>query len=158
MAEQKLFDKAVEYATKKHEGQTRKDGVTPYIGHPLKVAAILKEAGYGINYQIAGVLHDTLEDTDATEEEIRAFGEDVYEAVSLVTRLEGMDELDYVAKILENPMAKAVKNADKIHNMMDLQNCGNPEWAKYYANKVKHYYGGKFSKELDDAIERVFMI
>lgn len=152
MTAKELFSKAVAFATEKHEGQTRKDG-TPYINHPLKVAEILKEAGYGENYQMAAVLHDVLEDTDATEEEVRCFGEDVLEAVKLVTRPDGMDEEKYVSAILENPMAKVVKAADKIHNMHDLVNCGNDEWAVYYATKVKKYYYGRFSAELDGAID-----
>lgn len=155
MTNQELLVQAVAYATQKHKGQTRKDGLTPYIGHPLKVAEILRETGYGINYQIAGVLHDTLEDTDAAEDEILVFGEDVLEAVKLVTRPDGMDEREYVAKILENPIAKAVKNADKIHNMLDIKNCGDPVWGRKYAEKVKNYYYGKFSLELDDAIDAV---
>ena len=155
MTNQELFDRAVIYAKEKHKDQTRKDGKTPYISHPIKVAEILREAGYGINYQIAGVLHDTLEDTDATEDEILVFGEDVLEAVKLVTRPDGMDENEYVAKILENPIAKAVKNADKIHNMQDIKNCGDPVWGRKYAEKVKNYYYGKFSLELDDAIDAV---
>ena len=61
-------------------------------------------------------------------------------------------EDDYVQAILQNPMAAAVKNADKIHNMMDVANCGNREWGRTYVQKVKKYYEGKFSKELDLAI------
>ena len=45
--------------------------------HPLAVAELLKRYGYDIDYQVAGVLHDVLEDTDATDEEVRAFGEDI---------------------------------------------------------------------------------
>ena len=152
--EQYLFNEAVAYAARKHVGQTRKDG-TPYIYHPLKVAELVKEAGYDLKYQIAAVLHDTLEDTDATEDEIGKFGEDVLEAVRLVTRPEGMDEAEYVAKILENHMASAVKNADKIHNMIDLRTCGNPEWAKRYTQKVRKYYDGKFSAALDIVISDI---
>lgn len=152
MTENELFSKAVAFATEKHMGQTRKDG-TPYINHPLTVAKLLKDAGYGVEYQIAAVLHDVLEDTDATEEEVKVFGEDVLEVVKLVTRPEGMDEDVYVSAILKNPIAKAVKNADKIHNMQDLVNCGNRKWAVYYAQKVKKFYSGKFSIELDQAIE-----
>lgn len=154
MKEQYLFNEAVAYAAMKHAGQTRKDG-TPYIYHPLKVAELVKEAGYDLKYQMVAVLHDTLEDTDATEDEIRLFGEDVLEAVRLVTRPEGMDEAEYVAKILENRMASAVKNADKIHNMIDLRTCGNPEWAKKYAKKVRRYYFGKFSSTLDIVISDI---
>ena len=154
ITEQEIFSKAVAFAAEKHKTQTRKDG-SPYIYHPLKVAELLKEAGYGVDYQIAAVLHDTLEDTDATEDEIRAFGKDVFEAVHLVTRPEGMPEEEYVAAILENRMASAVKNADKIHNMLDVMRCEDREWAKNYAEKVKKYYHGKFSSVLDKVITEV---
>lgn len=156
MTEQELFSKAVAFAAEKHKTQTRKDG-SPYIYHPLKTAELVKEAGYGINYQIAAVLHDVLEDTDATVDEVRVFGEDVLEAVRLVTRPDGMDEEEYVTAILVNPMAAVVKNADKIHNMMDMVNCGNPEWAKQYVKKVRKYYYGRFSVELDKAIDNAWV-
>lgn len=151
MTEQELFSKALVFATDKHKNQTRKDG-TPYIYHPLKVAELVKETGYEIKYQIVAVLHDTLEDTDATKEEIRAFGEDVLEAVWLLTRPEGMPEEEYVTAILENHMAAVVKNADKIHNMIELTTCPDSEWAKHYVEKVEKYYQGKFSHALDLAI------
>ena len=157
MTEQELYKSAVAYATAKHNGQTRKDG-SPYIAHPLKVAELVAEAGYGYNYQMAAVLHDTLEDTDATEAEIRAFGEDVLVAVRLVTRPDGMEEAEYVARILEDPIATAVKNADKIHNILDLRTCGNPQWAKHYAQKVQKYYGGKFSAELDAVLAEAIQL
>ena len=58
-----------EYVKIKHEGQKRKQG-TPYYLHPFAVADILKEKGFNDDYQAAGLLHDTLEDTNATKEEI----------------------------------------------------------------------------------------
>ena len=64
--------------------------------------------------QIAAILHDTLEDTDATEADIKEFGDDVLEAVKLVTRAKGADETEYVKNILKNNMAATVKNADRI--------------------------------------------
>lgn len=83
MNKEEKFAKAIAFAAEKHMGQTRRDG-TPYIFHPLTVAELLKRYGYDIDYQVAGVLHDVLEDTDATDEEVKAFGKDVYEAVKLV--------------------------------------------------------------------------
>lgn len=151
MRENILFAKAIALAAQRHCNQTRKDG-TPYIYHPLNVAELVKNAGYDLNYQMAAVLHDTLEDTDTTEDEIRFFGEDVLEAVKLLTRPDGADEEEYVQAILYNPMAKAVKNADKINNMNDVIHCGDKAWGTYYVEKVKHYYMGRFSKELDQAI------
>lgn len=72
-----LLEKAIHYATDKHDGQLRKSG-EPYITHPLQVAAMLIDWGMDIDSVIAGVLHDTVEDTDATLEEItELFGRDI---------------------------------------------------------------------------------
>ena len=72
-----LLERAVDFATKKHEGQTRKSG-EPYIIHPLAVATILVDWGMDTDTVVAGVLHDTVEDTDATLREIEnLFGRDV---------------------------------------------------------------------------------
>lgn len=68
---------------------------------------------------MVALLHDTLEDTDATED-ILLFGEDILEAVRRLTWLEGMDEEEYVRNILDNHMAAVVKNADKINNLWHL--------------------------------------
>ena len=146
-----LFAKALSFASDKHQTQTRRDG-TPYIMHPIKVAEIVRDAGYGINYQIAALLHDTLEDTNATEDEIRAFGDDVFEAVKLLTRPEGMDEDEYLDKILKNRMATIVKAADKMHNMWECTMCDNVRWATKYIEKSKKYYMKKFNKAVDKAI------
>lgn len=151
MNENELLAKAIAFAAMKHQDQKRKDG-TPYIYHPLKVAELIKDAGYGTAYQVAAILHDVLEDTDATEAEVAAFGEDVLQAVKLVTRPEGMAEERYVAGILQNPIAAVVKNADKIHNMWEVAYVEDREWGMYYVNKVKKYYEGKFSYALDQAI------
>ena len=118
----------------------------------MAVAELLKRYGYDIDYQVAGVLHDVLEDTDATDEEVKAFGKDVYEAVKLVTRPKGADEAEYVKNILGNRMAAAVKNADKVHNMFDIITTNNRNAILNYAKKVEKYYKGKFSYALDNAI------
>ena len=147
-SKEELFAKALSYAALKHQSQKRIGG-TPYIYHPMKVAEIVKDAGYGLEYQIVAILHDTLEDTDATEEEILQFGDDVLEAVILLTRIKGMDENAYVNEILKNKMAAVVKNADKIGNLCDAAYCEDRKWAKRYLGKAKRYYQGKFSKALD---------
>lgn len=152
MNKEEKLAKAIAFAAEKHMGQTRQDG-TPYIFHPLTVAELLKRYGYDIDYQVAGVLHDVLEDTDATDEEVKAFGKDVYEAVKLVTRPKGADEYEYVKNILANRMAAAVKNADKIHNMCDIVTTKNKSAILMYAEKVEKYYKGKFSYALDNAID-----
>ncbi len=146
-----LFSKAVSYAANKHLTQTRRDG-SPYILHPIKVAEIVRESGFDIKYQIVALLHDTLEDTNATEDEIKFFGKDVLEAVRLLTRPDGMDETEYLDAILQNHMAAIVKSADKMHNMWECTLCDNVRWATKYIEKSKKYYMKKFSKAVDNAI------
>lgn len=152
MSKEEKLAKAIAFAAEKHANQTRKDG-TPYIFHPLAVAELLKRYGYDIDYQVAGVLHDVLEDTDATDEEVRVFGEDIYKAVKLVTRPKGADEAEYVKNILTNHMAAVVKNADKIHNMCDIVTTNDRNAILNYAKKVEKYYKEKFSYALDNAID-----
>ena len=67
------IQKAIIYAAKKHEGQKRKGTDIPYIVHPMEVMQILTDINCSIDVVIAGILHDTLEDTTATPEEIRSF-------------------------------------------------------------------------------------
>lgn len=160
MNEHELFAKALAFAAEKHVNQKRRDG-TPYIYHPLTVANLVKEAGYGIKYQIVAILHDTLEDTDATEEEIQIFGDDVLHSVKLLTRLPGMDEEKYIEEILNDHMAAVTKNADKIHNLWELafiDSAGQKRsesaksFGKRYIEKSRKYYQGKFSSALDDSL------
>lgn len=162
MKDYERFSEALEFAARKHKEQTRNDGVTPYIYHPISVAELVKKTGFGIDYQIVAILHDTLEDTDATEDEIRYFGEDILEAVKLLTRAKGADENEYVAAILQNELASVVKNADKISNLWD--SCFNgvvgekrtdeaKAFADRYIKKAEKFYQGKFSKAMDDSIE-----
>lgn len=76
------IEKARAYATKAHEGQVRKSTGNPMIEHPIRVAKQLKEAGFSEAVQMAGYLHDTVEDTWVTFEDIeREFGKEVLEIV-----------------------------------------------------------------------------
>ena len=99
------LEKAIEFIKQKHAGQKRKQG-TPYYTHPLAVANLLKEKGFSIEYQIAGLFHDLLEDTDATLQEIiELSNEKVAEAVRLVTKTDGYVMSEYIKNIKENEMA-----------------------------------------------------
>ena len=111
------FKKALEFATLKHSGQYRKGGL-PYITHPIAVSEMLKEQGFGIDYRIAGLFHDLLEDTDATEAELQALSNmEVAEAVKLLTKQPGYVMDEYIQGIKQNEMAFAVKAADRLHNL-----------------------------------------
>ena len=122
MLQKKIYDEerfkaACEFAAEKHKGQKRAGGAD-YITHPLEVARRLKEALYPIEYAIAGVLHDILEDTDATEEDIeRLGGKEVLKAVKLLTKTKGYDMQTYMTGIAANDIARMVKSTDRIHNL-----------------------------------------
>ncbi len=109
--------RALEFAAEKHDGQIRLDGV-PYITHPVAVARMLEERGCGEDCVITALFHDLLEDTDATEEEIEAIGgKRVLEAVKRLTKRRGCAMADYIAGIKADPLAFAVKGADRLHNL-----------------------------------------
>jgi GTP pyrophosphokinase len=127
-----LIIKAYDYASKKHEGQKRQSG-EPYIIHPLNVAFILAEMHADIDTICAGLLHDTIEDTDATREDIeRDFNESIALLVEGVTKIGKMNfsskqdcEHANTRKILisiaEDIRIIVVKLADRLHNMRTLQ-------------------------------------
>jgi guanosine-3',5'-bis(diphosphate) 3'-pyrophosphohydrolase len=117
MTEEERYQRAFRFAEEKHKGQYRIGG-QPYISHPLAVAEALKKEGYDTDYQITGLFHDLLEDTDAREEEIEKIGgSQVLDAVRRLTKTEGYVMADYIAGIREDPMAMAVKREDRIHNL-----------------------------------------
>jgi guanosine-3',5'-bis(diphosphate) 3'-pyrophosphohydrolase len=127
-----LIEKAYRFADQKHAGQVRKSG-DPYITHCLGVAEILAELQVGPKTICAGLLHDTIEDTGTTKEEIQdAFGEEVatlVEALTKVTRLSDYKNVEFTAENHRKifvAMAKdvrviIVKLADRLHNMRTLQ-------------------------------------
>ena len=118
--DQALYEKAYEFAKEKH-GTQKRIGGDPYITHPVAVADILKKEGYDIEYQIVALFHDLLEDTDATEDEIRSIaGEEVLQAVKLLTKEKGYDMQTYVTRIRQNPIAYAVKGADRLLHQQTL--------------------------------------
>ena len=144
------YEKALAFATLKHEGQTRKEGI-PYITHPMAVAQMLAQQGYNEEYQLAGLFHDLLEDTDATEDEIIALaGQNVLEAVKLVTKEKCYNMADYMANILENPMAKAVKIADRLHNLRCAVNANEAFRRRYIMESIQWFVS--LSDEIKTAV------
>ena len=99
-----------------HRGQVDKAG-NDYFSHPEAVAAMLDTP----QEKVVGYLHDTVEDTEVTIEEIREiFGDEIADAVALMTHADGVPYMDYVKEIGKNPLARKVKLADLTHNMEDL--------------------------------------
>lgn len=112
-------EEMIEYIQEKHKGQKRKQG-TPYYLHPIAVSNLLKEKGFPMDYQIVGLFHDLLEDTDTTYEEIlEKTNPEIAEAVRLVTKEPGYQMKEYMNRIKKNDMARMVKLADRIHNLSE---------------------------------------
>ena len=113
-------EEAEAFATKMHEGQTDKAG-RPYIEHPRAVASMVD----GETEKVVAWLHDTVEDTPATIEQIREmFGDEIADAVAAMTHDKSVPYMDYVRNIKKNPIARKVKMADLSHNM-DLSRLAN---------------------------------
>ena len=106
---------AAQLAERAHEGQTDKAG-RPYIEHVFAVRDLL--ADQGEHAQLAGVLHDVLEDTTVTVDELRAQGcpEPVIRGVEAVTRRPGETYEDCVRRAAADPLGRLVKLADNAHN------------------------------------------
>lgn len=120
-----ILHKAYKRAVKQHTGQRRKSG-EPYIIHPLAVAQILADLGMGPIVVAAGLLHDTVEDTDYTLEECRAdFGDTVAGLVDGVTKISNMEygesaQAETIRKMVvamsRDVRVLVVKLADRLHN------------------------------------------
>ncbi|MEC4673269.1 MAG: bifunctional (p)ppGpp synthetase/guanosine-3',5'-bis(diphosphate) 3'-pyrophosphohydrolase [Nitrospirota bacterium] len=131
-ADQDLLRRAYAFSAKAHEGQIRRSG-EPYLQHPLAVAGILTFLKLDMTAIVAGLLHDTVEDTVATKEELeKEFGDDVAALVEGVTKIGQIPFKSYEEKQAENfrkmllSMADDIrvvfiKLADRLHNMKTLE-------------------------------------
>lgn len=123
-----MIIKAINYATEKHDGQKRLDG-RPYITHPLAVAGMLDNP----KAQIIAVLHDILEDTNVTVDElIEEFGDEIGLSVLALSRIEAMSYEDYILgiKVLKLPLCREVKIADLRNNLSTIENIPDLEKRK----------------------------
>ncbi len=130
-ADEALLNKAYVYAMQKHGSQTRASG-DPYFSHPLEVAAILTDLRLDDATIAVALLHDTIEDTDATRAEIDSlFGEEIGKLVDGLTKIKRLDLVSRKAKQAENfrklllaiaddVRVLLVKLADRLHNMRTL--------------------------------------
>lgn len=140
------LDQAIDFASKAHEGQKRKSG-EPYIIHPIAVAHTLIEWGMDIDSVLAGILHDTVEDTEVTLDQIESlFGHDVAFLVDGVTKVSkaraGMQDLsnylpqtkDNLSKLLiavgHDVRVIIIKLADRLHNLSTLQHMSREKQIK----------------------------
>jgi GTP diphosphokinase / guanosine-3',5'-bis(diphosphate) 3'-diphosphatase len=150
--DESLVNRAYVYATAKHGSQLRHSG-DPYFAHPIQVAGILTEYKLDAATIVAGLLHDTVEDTDATKEDIaKLFGgeiADLVEGVTKLSQLEIQSEENKQAQNLQKfilAMSRdvrvlIVKLADRLHNMRTLQHIPKPEKRRRIAMETLEIYG-----------------
>ena len=132
--------KAIEFATKAHEGQTRKYTGEPYIVHPLAVMEIVKTVEHTEEMLMAAVLHDTVEDTDTTIQDIdREFGPVVAQLVEELTDVSKPEDgnrafrkgLDREHSAQASAQGQTIKVADLISNTKSITE-HDPHFAKVY--------------------------
>jgi len=146
-----IIDRAYIYSARVHEGQVRLSG-EPYLSHPLEVADILADMRLDVESIAAALLHDVIEDTPATKEDIvEMFGADVAHIVSGVTKLSALTFSTKIAQQAESLrkmiLAMAddirvvlIKLADRIHNMRTLKYHRNPEKQAAIAQETLDIY------------------
>ncbi|MGA2168879.1 MAG: bifunctional (p)ppGpp synthetase/guanosine-3',5'-bis(diphosphate) 3'-pyrophosphohydrolase [Terracidiphilus sp.] len=163
-----LIRKAWEFCVQHHEGQMRASG-EPYIIHPLEVAEVLAEMKMDATAIAAGLLHDSVEDTPATNEEIAAgFGDQVAHIVEGVTKIDKIQfanredrQAENVRKMLlamvSDVRVVLIKLADRLHNMRTLEHL-KPDRQEAIARETQDIYAplahrlgmGKVRGELED--------
>ena len=149
-----LLEKAIHFATTKHAGQLRKGTTIPYIVHPLETMNILRSMNADTNLLIAGLLHDTVEDTDTTTEEIaEIFGTDVAALVNghsedksktwKQRKTHAIKELAEASRRMQ--MLVMADNVSNLRSMWaDYCELGDELWIRFNASKEKQawYYSG----------------
>jgi GTP diphosphokinase / guanosine-3',5'-bis(diphosphate) 3'-diphosphatase len=164
----KIIEKAYEYSQQHHSGQTRASG-EPFLAHPVEVALVLAEMKLDATAIAAGLLHDAIEDTEATREDIkREFGETIAHIVEGVTKI---DKIEFASKeerqaenvrkmvlaMVDDIRVVLIKLADRLHNMRTLEHLPEDrrqhiaqETLDVYA-PIAHRLGmGKVRGELED--------
>ncbi len=155
-SEIKLVEKAIDFAVEKHDKQLRKSG-EPYIIHPIAVAILLVELYLDTNSISAAILHDVIEDTECTEEEIKKqFNDDIAQLVVLVTKVSNVSKInrgtedyqskeknDYIIQVFMSISidirAIIIKITDRLHNMRTIEHL-QPEKQKRIAKETLEIY------------------
>ncbi len=142
-----MLGKAIVYATNKHAGQFDKGGL-PYILHPFKVMHYLKTDDEEM--QVIAILHDVIEDTDATWEELREFvTERVILGIDALTKRPGESYEDYKKRVMSNWDSMMVKRAD-LRTNSDIRRIKNREITDKDVQRVIKYH--KFYLEIEEAL------
>jgi len=127
------LERALEIAAKAHAGQVDKGGA-PYILHPIRVMLSVSS----IPAQITAILHDVVEDTDITIDDLQreGFAESIIEAIKALTKRKGEDRISAAHRAAQNQIACAVKLADIADNM-DLSRIPRPTEKDY--DRIREY-------------------
>ena len=148
------INEAIRYATNCHAGQCRKGSDRPYILHPLEVCCLLNEMGADCDLLIAGLLHDTLEDTSATREAVEArFGPGVTALVCAHTEDKSKSWEERKSRVIRETARgdrrlKLLLLADKLSNLRSVERdrrvVGEAIWDRFHAPRERQqwYYGG----------------
>ncbi len=171
-----LIDKAIKFASRAHLGQFRKASDIPYISHPFAVALLLQEAGASNEQIMAGILHDVVEDTDCTLEELeRTFGTKVAELVQACSEYDSSAPWESRKLHTHNFLKTAPEEvllivcADKLHNLRciveDYEKLGPEVWKKFgrgeeaqawYYSELVHILCREISNYPDNSIFHQF--
>ena len=117
MKKMKIIEQAKFFSKEKHKGQVDKANEDYYSAHVEVVAKKVENAGYPVEYIVTAYLHDVIEDTDATVEDIEnMFGSGIANAVKVLSRTKDEDYGKYIEKLQENEIATVVKYYDMEHN------------------------------------------
>lgn len=177
----RLIEKAIKFAAKAHEGQVRKATDIPYITHPFAVGLLLQQANCSKEVIAAGILHDTIEDTSVTYEQlIEEFGQKVANLVQAASEhdkgLPWEERKQHTIQSLQQASIDEIKVivTDKLHNLLsiheDLNKIGEEVWSRF--NRGKHdqhwYYSSivkavtprkkefQYIEELEREVKKVF--
>ena len=155
----KLLLKALQFSAIKHTNQRRKDvDASPYINHPISLASILCNEAHITDIEVicGALLHDTVEDTETTPEELESeFGPvikdivmDVTDDTSLNKAARKQAQIDHASDVSDK--AKLVKLADKISNLRDISSSPPPNWS---LKRRKQYFD--WAKQVIDQVRGV---
>lgn len=138
------FKDAYEYAKEKHAGQKRVGG-GEFISHPLAVCEILMVNNkFNISSGVVAILHDVLEDTDSTVEEMLSrvdLCKSEIHSIQLLTKEDGYIMDEYIDRIADDYIARIVKVADRIHNIQtSMEKEMSKKFRRKYLEESKKYY------------------
>lgn len=155
-----IIEKAIIFATKAHEGQKRKLTDIPYITHPFSVGILLQRENCNDEVVAAGILHDTLEDTPTTYEElVEQFGDHIANLVLAASEhdkgLSWEERKQHTIDQLADASLEEIQviTADKLHNLRsirkDLEQQGEKIWERFNRGKsAQHWYYSSIVKKL----------